>query len=195
MTRRRPYIGPSDSQANAEALARRGAPYTHASEQSFRIAWDWHRREPTDLREAVRMVRKAHADEVPTRLHEGYDSIGPDGTPKMTTRAEGYIFGSERADDAGRDPETGQRDLVGYYRSPFRARLAEMTTGDTASQKRAAIVSHVTIGAMGPQDAAVLEGVPPWCAKVVAEDAIRAFLRSMSDIRVHRPIAEGATAA
>lgn len=187
------YRGISEAQANAEALARRSAPYAQASATSFRVAWDWHKREPADLREAVRMVRKAYQDEVPTKLHEA--AIGDDGTPRMTPRAEGYIFGSETADDAGRDPETGQRDMIGYYRSPFRARLAEMGRGDSASQKRSAIVSHVTIGQMGPVDAAVLEGVPQWCAKVVAEDAIRAFLRSLSDIKVHKPIAEVATAA
>lgn len=194
------YRGISDAQANAEALARRSAPYAAASSMSFEVAWDYTRREPTDLREAVRMVRKAYADEVPTKLHEGYASIGEGGTPKMTERAEGYLFGSATSSDAGRDPETGEPDLVSYYHSPFRAALARMERGDEATRKRAAIVSHVTIGQQGPQEAAIAEDVPSWCAKVVAEDALRAFLRGLTDIKVDirrraDTLPEGATAA
>ena len=35
----------------------------------------------------------------------------------MNARAVGYIFGAEVADDAGRDPETGQRYTVKRYES------------------------------------------------------------------------------
>lgn len=185
MTKR--YRGLSDSQANAEALARRSAPYSAAADMSARIAWDFRNREPRDLREAVHLVRKAYADEVPDKLHEGYDSIGEGGTPKMTAKAEGYIFGSGDSDDAGRDAETGQRDLVGYYHTPFRAALCRMQHGADAERHRAAIVSHVTIGQQGPQEAAIAEGVPVWCAKLVAEDALRMFLRGLSDMKIHVP--------
>jgi hypothetical protein len=178
------YRGISDAQANAEALARRSAPYAVASEVSFKVAWDYTQREPENLREAVRMVRRAYADEVPTKLHEGYDSIGEGGTPKMTAKAEGYLFGNPTSSDAGRDAETGEPDLVSYYHAPFRAALHRMSHGDEASRKRAAIVQHVTIGQQGPQEAAIAEDVPSWCAKVVAEDAIRAFLRDLTDIKV-----------
>lgn len=195
MSKRRPYRGLSDAQANAEALARRGAPFSAPSEASFRVAWDYRQREPADLREAVRAVRAAYADEVPTKLHEGCDSIGEGGTPKMTPRAEGYLFGSPGSDDAARNPETGERDAVGYFHSPFRARLDEMTRGDEASRKRAAIVAHITIGSQGPVTAAIAEGVPSWCAKLVAEDAIRAFLRRLTDIRIHHPLPHSETAA
>lgn len=190
------YRGISDAQANAEALARRGAPYAQASQVSFSVAWDYRSRQPQDLREAVRMVRKAYTDEVPAKLHEGYDKIGEGGTPKMTARAEGYLFGSDDASDAGRDPETGQRDVVSYYYTPFRACLTSMERGDESSRKRAAIVSHVTIGQQGPQEAALAEGVPAWCAKTVAEDAIRSFLRRLSDVRIQaRSLPESVTAA
>jgi hypothetical protein len=181
---RRPYQGISDAQANAEALYRREHTWTEPSAESFRVQWDWHRREPENLREAVRMVRRAYADEVPTKLHDG-DELADDGTPKMTAKAEGYIFGSETGDDAARDAETGQRDLVGYYHTPFRATLANMGRGDECSRKRAAVVSHVSIGSQGPVEAAMAEGVPAWCAKTVAEDALRSFLRSMTDLRLH----------
>jgi hypothetical protein len=178
---RRPYVGPSEAQANAEALTRRGLPYSSASETSFTLKWDWHRREPKDLREAVRQVRAAFANEVPAKLHEGPDSIGEGGTPRMTPQAEGYIFGSPQSSDRS-DPD----QLVSYFRSPFRAALANMSQSSAESERRrAAIVSHVTLGSRGPKEAAIEEGVPSWCAPLVAEDALRSFLRSLTDLKLH----------
>ena len=181
----RSHKGPSESQANADALARRDAPFSAASGASFSVNWDWHRREPSDLREAERMVRRAYSDEVPSKLHEGPDSIGEGGTPKMTTRAEGYLFGSAGSNDAKRDPLTGQLDAVGWYHAPFRAHLDNLAHGDEASRKRAAIVSHIAIGGQGPQQAAITEGIPSWAAKLVAEDVLRAFLRGLSDLKLN----------
>jgi hypothetical protein len=175
---KRPYIGKSDAQSNAEALAARGLPYTAASQVSFRLKWDWHRREPRDLREAVRMARQAYQEEVPVKLHD--TDIGPDGTPRMSARAEGYIFGSPTASDAPRDEPA----LVSYYLAPFRATLSGMERGDEATRKRAAVVSHITIGSQGPQEAAISEGVPAWCAKLVAYDALSAFLRRLTDVKL-----------
>jgi hypothetical protein len=185
MSKRRPYIGPSEAQANADALYRRSAPFTEAASASVRVAWDWRQRQPRDLREAVRMARAAYADEVPPKLHE--TAIGPDGTPRMTARAEGYIFGSGTSDDAPRNPETDERDPIGYYHAPFRARLAELSCGSEQERKRAAIVSHVTIGSMEAVQAAIAEDVPSWCAKLVAQDALFFFLHSMSDLKLHLP--------
>ncbi len=199
---RDPYIGLSEAQS--QALARRDSTYTEASGQSFTVAWNYHNREPKDLREAVRMVRQAYADEVPTRLHEGYDSIGEGGTPKMDVRAEGYIFGRDDAGEAPRgkcacwvakeQEDIGSLDAVrsvhvrdcpanhpalDYYRTPFRAALHHL--GKT---KRGYIVKHVALGSMGPQEAAVKEGVPYEFAKVVAWDVLCGFLRSLSDVKV-----------
>jgi hypothetical protein len=140
------------------------------------------------------MVRRAYADEVPPKLHEGPDSIGPDGTPKMTARAEGYIFGREDASDARKDPETGQWDALSYFHSPFRAALDNLAHGDEAEQHRGAIVQHVTIGGQGPAEAAIKEGVPWWCAKLVAENALLAFLRNLSDVKLNLRRTEEAVA-
>lgn len=179
MSKRRPYVGPSESQSNAEALARRDSPYSAASGASFTVNWDWHRREPTDLRDAVRQVRRAYSDEVPDDLHEkGELGIGEDGTPKWTAKAAGYIFG-----DPGSGTDTDA--AIGWYHAPFRAHLDNMQHGDEASRHRAAIVSHVTIGSQGPQEAAITEGIPSWAAKLVAEDAIRSFLRGLSDLKLN----------
>jgi len=174
---RRP-IYKSEAQANAEALARRGRSYSEASGQSFRVRWDWHNREPKDLRECVRMVRAAYADEVPLRMHN--QDIAEDGTPKMTPQAEGYIFGSPVAGDSAK----GDDPLVDYYRAPFRAALETL---DRVNAKHAAVVSHVTVGSQSPIQAAVSEGVPPWCAGIVVEHVLRSFLRNLTDIKVHLP--------
>ncbi len=171
---REPYIGPSEAQA--EALARRDSSYSGASSVSFSVAWNFRNREPRDLREAVRMVRQAYSDEVPTRLHEGFDSIGEGGTPKMDVRAEAYLFGR---DDAGHERPDPVAPALDYYRTPFRAALHLM--GKT---KRGYIVRHVALGSMGPQEAAIREGVPYEFAKLVAWDVLCGFLRSMSDVKV-----------
>ena len=190
--------GLSDSQANAEALARRSSPYGVENSISVTVASDYRRREPRDLREAVLLVRRAYADEMPDKLHDS--AIGEDGTPRMNARAVGYIFGDPRADDAGRDPETGERDLVGHHYTPFRAKLDEMSRSSREShRKHAAIVEHVTLGGQEAVQAAIAEGVPSWCAGEVAYHAIRAFLNQMSSIRIHAPkqiaIAESYSAA
>lgn len=195
MSKGRAYIGISEAQS--DALYRRDHSYSDTHAASVRVQFDWRQRQPKSLREAVSMARALHAAEVPSKLHEGPDSIGPDGTPKMTARAEGYIFGDERSDDAPRNPETGARDPIGYYHAPFRARLAEMDRGDERTKKRAAIVAHVTIGGQSPVEAAISEGVPSWCAGEVAEKALMAFLHSMSDMKLHlgRQSVETVTAA
>ena len=176
--------GISDSQANAEAVARRGTPYSAASDQSFRIQWDWHRREPRDLREAVSMIRRAHADEVPEKLHDGHRYLADDGTPRMTARATGYLFGRADSEDVGRDPETGRPDLVGFYHSPFKATIHRMSVGSGGERKRASIAVRVANGG-GPIDAATSEGVPLWCARVVAMDALMSTLREITNLKLH----------
>ena len=194
----RTYRGPSEAQANAEALARRGSPWYGDNHASVSVAWDYRRREPTDLRDAVRQCRRAYADEIPVKLHDGPDAIGPDGTPRFAARAEGYIFGSPGSSDAKRDPETGEWDAVSYYHAPFRATLDAMGRGSEADRRRGRIVSHVTIGQQGPVDAATAEGAHPLDAKLVAWDALRCFLSQLSDVKVDTSgIAsqEGVTAA
>lgn len=178
----------SDSQANAEALHRRGSPYTAASDVSFRVHWDANRREPSTVREAIRAVRRAYADEVPDKLHDGPDAIGEDGTPRMSAKAVGYIFGAPDADDAARDPETGQRDLAGWHFTPFRANLSVMSRGTETQRLYAAIVQSIAIGGQDAREAALAAGVRPAAiAKGIALMAMRSFLRSMTDLALHPP--------
>ena len=169
----------SDAQLNAEALERRGRTYADPNAASFRIAWDVNARGPRDLRHAVELVRRAYRDEVPTRLHE--HGLADDGTPAMTAKAEAYIFGSPTWTDAGK----GEKPLVSFYLTPFRAHLSEMEQHPAESvRKRAAIVRHVTIGGETGEAAAIREGAPTWCSRLVAFDALSTFLRQMSDVRV-----------
>ena len=156
-------IGLSDAQANAEALARRDGPYAAENRLTVRRHFDWRNREPRDLREAVRLVRCAYSDEVPSQMAEGSDTYYPDGSPRFAPEAEVYIFEGS----AG----------------PFGRLLAHLERGSEHERKRAAIVRHVTIGSQSPWQSAVAEGVPSWCALLVAEDALRGFLRQLGSQR------------
>jgi len=157
------------SEANAAALYGRERTYSAASDASFRIKWDASKREPRDLREAVRLVRAAYADEVPTKLHDHL--IGEGGTPKMTDAALRYLDQPHAADNR-------EEGLISFHLTPFRAAHARM--GKTLSSR---IVWRVATGT-GPVDAALRVGVPREFAKLVAEDVLRAFCRSLSDIKL-----------
>lgn len=170
----------SEAQANAEALARRSTPFGPENRTSAGMAFDFRRRQtPRDIHHAVHLVRRAYADEVPTRLHE--HGLAPDGTPAMTQRTESFIFGGDSWTDAGK----GEQPLVSYYITPFRATLSAMERHPAEStRKRAAIVRHVAIGGQDPDAAALTEGVPSWTTRLVAFDALCTFLRQLSDVRV-----------
>lgn len=172
--------GPSEAQSNAEALSRRGREFATENQTSAGIAYDYRRRQPSDLREAVRMARRAYADEIPTKLHSGTE-LADDGTPAMTNRATSYIFGNAQQTDAARD----DGEFLTYYTAPFRATLAGMQAARAeSSRKHAAIVGHITIGGQDPEPAAEAEGVPSWCSRRIAFDALCSFLRQLSDVRV-----------
>ena len=173
------YRGISDSQANAEALARRSSPYTAASEQSIRLQWSARTYDHLDLRGLVNEAVHDWAQEVPEKLHE--HALADDGTPRMTSRAVGYIFGHDEATDASDD------EFVAYYNKPFRAVLSHMSRRGEPERKRAAIVGHIVMGSQRPAAAAMAEGVPGWCAKLVAEDALRSVLRAKSDLKPRPP--------
>jgi hypothetical protein len=181
VSKRRVYLGPSDAQANAEALARRGLPYSAASQASYVVSWDWHRRAPETLRDAVHMIQRAYADEVPAKLHDGPDAIGDDGTPRMTAQAQGYIFGRPDADDSQR----GEQPLTAYYLTPFRATMARLERSDEVSRRDARIVQHITFGGMRPVEAAMAEGTHRLDAKRVVFAVLCSFLSSMTDLKLN----------
>lgn len=165
----------SDAQANAEALARRSATYADEHAVSWDVKFD--RRPPDNLRELVHTLRRAYADEVPTRLHTA--DVDGGGTPAFAPEFARYLFGSDFATDQA---DEGASEV---YLTPFRRCLAAMdAAGDEATRRRAYIVAHVTVGDSGPVEAAMIEGVPEWCAKLVAQDALSVFWRRLSDVRL-----------
>jgi hypothetical protein len=163
--------------AVATARRRRELPYSEAHQRSVRAAWDGRWRRPRDLRHAVRLVRAAWIAETPVALHDG--AIGEDGNPRLTAEAWRFVFGSPGQIER---PDPGDR--VAFRLTPFRATLYTFRGGDPKQQAQARIVTAVTAGEMNPGAAAAGEGVPLWCAKDVAEQALRAFLASMSDVVV-----------
>lgn len=169
------------SESQSDALYRRDHTWSDAGRMSATIAWDWHKRQPRGLRDAADMIRRAYADEVPGRLHNR--ELADDGTPKMTPQAESYIFGSDYAGETPPDVD-GNTPVLDYYRTPFRAALSRLRG---ISRPRADLIEKVATGSHQPMQAAIEQGVPPWCAKLVAEDVLFAFMRSLSDLKISLP--------
>lgn len=173
--RRRPYIGASEAQSTAEALSRREATYADEHAASWEVRFD--RQEPHNLRDLVRDLRRCYADEVPTRIHTAEVDAG--GTPAYAPEFARYLYGSDFATD---QHDEGSAEV---YLTPFRRALAAMDgAASEGARRRAYIVGHIVIGDSGPAEAAMIEGVPEWCAKEVAERALRIFWRRLSDVRL-----------
>lgn len=168
MSRRWPYIGPSEAQTLAES---RSSTYADANAASWVLRMDRKAREPQTLREYVHELRKAYADEVPGRLHSRDTDAG--GVPEWTPAFAHYIDGRPSATNPD---ET--------YVTPFRAAITFMERGDVAQQMRATVIRWVVVGGMDPTEAA-----KQWAPfeRVVALHACRAFWRAMSDIRIVSP--------
>lgn len=158
------------------ARQHRDLPYADAHAASRAAAWDVRRRAPRDLRQAVRYVRAAWIAETPVQLHDG--EIGDDGKPRFAGDAYRFVFG------APDEIERESNGRLGYRWTPFRATLATFRQGDDRQRAQAAIVASVTAGEQGPGEAAANLGVPRWCAKLVAFDALTSFLGSMTDVVV-----------
>lgn len=170
-------IGKSDSQANAEALARRGTTYADEHAASWQVRFNRPSHETRSLRDLVRDLRRAYADEVPSRIHVHETDAG--GDPAWSPEFTRYITAGDGATDR-RDAGTTE-----IYVTPFRACLDTMSRAtDPSSQKRATLVQLCIVGDASPIEAAMAMGVPAWCAKVVAKDALEVFMRRLSDIRL-----------
>jgi hypothetical protein len=161
----------------AAARRQRELPYSVEHQASRHRSWDARRRKPRDLRHAVRLVRAAWIAETPVQLHERV--VGDDGNPRLTSEAWRFVFGSPELVEAP-DPS----DRVAFRSTPFRATLAAFRRGDEKQRAQAEIIHAVTAGEQTPGEAAAAQGVPWWCAKDVAEAALRAFLAQMTDVVV-----------
>lgn len=160
--------GKSDSQANAEALARRTSTYADEHAASWQVRFDRRGNEPTGLGGYVKELRAAYAAEVPDRMHR--HDVDGGGTPGFSAEMTALLYGNPFSTD---DED--------FYRYPFRACLQGMTrqTGEEMTH-RARIAAHVAIGGVSAVEAAIAEGVPAWCAKIVATDALRVTWRRLS---------------
>lgn len=166
------------SEAQADALAARDAPFAAEHRASMAIAWDARRRTPRDLREAVHYARQAWRAEIPPRMSQGPAAIADDGAIRMDPEAEHFVF-----DPADRLEEDDDRQFIGFRVTPFRATLAAFERGDEKLRRQAAIVRKVAAGER-PVAAAIAEGVPLWAAGDVAELALRAVLGQLTDVVV-----------
>lgn len=170
-------IHKSEAQANAEALARRSSTYADEHAASWRVAFERPTHEQRRLRDLVRDLRKAYADEVPSRLHVHETDAG--GDPAWSPEFMRYLTASDYATDV-RDKASDTE----VYLTPFRACMASMEQSpDEATRRRATMVYDVIAG-RGPVEAAMMAGVPEWCAKDVAEKALNVFWRRLSAVRL-----------
>lgn len=146
----------SDSQANAEALARRTATYADEHAASWQVRFDRPTHEPKSLRGYVNELRDAYEAECPSRLHR--HDVDGGGTPAFTVAFEAWLDGTDRG--------------------PFRDCIRGMArSGDERTRRRASIVGRLIIGGISAVDAATQDGVPSWCAEIVAYDAVRVAWR------------------
>ena len=158
----------SEAQANAEALCSRSTSYADEHAASWQVRFDRPTHEPKSLRGYVAALRDAYQAEVPSRIHR--HDVDDGGTPAFTAAFEQVLWGNPFA----LDKESGS------YSTPFRACVVGMhRSADDRSRKRAAIVARV-VGGASPVESAMAEGVPDWCATLVAEDALRVTWRRMT---------------
>lgn len=159
----------SEAQANAEALARRSASYADEHAASWQVRFDRPTHEPLSLRGYVRELRDAYEAECPTRLHR--HDVDGGGTPAFTAAFSAWLWGSPFAIDQ----ETGA------WNTPFRACVAGMIrSSDERTRRRAAIAGRAIVGGVTPLEAAIAEGVPSWCAEIVALDALTVTWRRLT---------------
>jgi hypothetical protein len=158
----------SDSQANAEALARRSATYADENARSWQVQFDRPTHEPKSTSGYIHELRDAYEAECPTRLHR--HDVDAGGTPAFTAAFEAWLWGSPFRIE----PDTGT------YNTPLRACLAGMSRArDERTQSRARIAYAVIVGGQSPSEAGMREGVPAHWAEVVASDALRVTWRRL----------------
>jgi len=166
----------SDAQANAEALARRSSTYADEHAASWQVRFNRPSHERRSLRDLVRDLRRAYADEVPSRMH--VHDVDGGGTPALSPEFKAYLYGSDTATDRHDDGTTE------VFVTAFRAALLAMFGHSPAMAQRGKLVEAVVITGLGPLDAAIALGVPDWCAKDVAEKSLDIFWKRLSDVKL-----------
>lgn len=154
------------SKANAEALARRTAPYADENARS-KAQRDYRVTPPAGLRALVADLRRAYRDEVPGTLHR--HDVDGGGTPAYSGEFAAYLYGSPWATDKDDDA----------YRTPFRACLAGMHRNNPGMAR---IVASITVGGEDPVAAVGLD-VDAWMSRAIAERALVVFWSRLTDVR------------
>jgi hypothetical protein len=161
------------SEAQSRALYDR--PYTEAHRNSYALKME--RTKPPRPRELLHLLRKAYADEVPSRLHVHDTDAG--GDPAWSPEFTRYLTGSDFATDT-RDPGS-----VEVYTDPFRACMAGMQQSPhEGTRRRAAIVFRAVVAGEDLVTAAMCEGAPEWDAPACGARALELFWVRLSDIRL-----------
>lgn len=179
----------SDSQANAEALARRSSTYAdeHAASWEVRFGRPAHE---MSTKELVAKIMEQLAEEVPTKLHEGPDHIDGGGTPAMTAAFMGYIDGgaivnrSPRADSHGREFDP---IIVGELRKPVQDALATMKRAKGKQAWWGIIAERVILYSEPPVVAAMAEGSHNYEAVRTANEALAELYRRITPDKMHLP--------
>lgn len=145
----------SDAQANAEALARRSAPYGAQHAMSERHENDRVSARPTSKRSLLRWAQRLARLDGPLRMH-GRDVAG-DGAPQMTGETRGYL-GMTGGDGPTDWLNVACRlDESGVYVSPLRCAIARIGT----SQPRHAALLLELVKEFADEDrAAAAVGIP-----------------------------------
>jgi len=163
------------SEPQSRALYERETPYTEAHRNSYRLKME--RTRPPRLGDLVRDLRKAYADEVPTRIHSRDTDAG--GDPAWSPEFTRFLTGSDFATDT-RDDGTTE-----VYTTPLRACLASMgRSASESSRRRAAITFRIVVAGSDPAEAAMAEGAPEWDAPACARRALEQFWSRLSDVRL-----------
>ena len=168
----------SDAQANAEALARRSSTYADQHAASWQVRFNRPSHERRSLRDLVRDLRRAYADEVPSRMH--VHDVDGGGTPALSPEFKAYLMGPDDATDKRDD---GTTEILWW---PFRTALQKMLAEtDAGMVQRARLTEAVVVTGLGPIDAAIALGVPDWAARDVAEKSLEIFWKRLSDVKLY----------
>lgn len=171
----------SDSQANAEALARRTATYADEHAKSWSVRFDTPAHE-LSTKALVARINENLLAETPERLHEGPDHIDAGGVPAMTGAFLAHISNSATSTLERPDPEA---IVVGTYRRPQAAAIASMLRANGKTAWWGRIVDRVIYRGESPAAAAIAEGSHPYEAQRTANEALSEAYRRWTPDKMH----------
>lgn len=181
---KRPYVGPSEAQINAEALARRSATFADDHAKSWETRFGGRDR-PMTTKALVASLASMLAEEVPTKLHEAPDHIGEGGVPVMTAAFQAYLDGNAMA-TVNRDPKTDSQGrelrpvIVGEFVKPVQAAIEGMKRCEGRTAWWGRIAERVVMSSERPVLAALAEGSHQYEAIRTANEALSELYRRVT---------------